>query len=200
MNMKVNRTGFTLVELLVVIGIIAVLASILLPAINKAMLRADEAKAKAEAQSIMAAWKSYYNEYGRWLVVSGNRFLRYYVPQNAGERGMSPESTGILMTGFVMTNLMYPDASAGGGLNSHPACTNYNPKRISFLEYRSDSINTNGDFVDPWDHVFKFMLDLNNDGKVERGSTMVTTVYDSVIVWSTGRDGIESSDDIKSWE
>ena len=79
----------------------------------------------------------------------------------------------------------------------------YNAKREVFLTFRADLVNTNGDMVDPWDKPYKVMFDVNRDGKVDRpalGSLLATSVYDSVISWSTGPDGVESADDVNSWQ
>src|SRR5687768_589345 len=51
--------GFTLVELLVVIGIIALLISMLLPALNKARLAANRVTCMARMQQVGMALQSY---------------------------------------------------------------------------------------------------------------------------------------------
>src|ERR1039458_934824 len=63
-----KRRAFTLVELLVVIGIIALLISILLPALGKARDKAMLIKCLSNEKQIYLANLLYANDYKGWVV------------------------------------------------------------------------------------------------------------------------------------
>ena len=69
-----GRGGFTLVEMMVVIVIIAILAGLLLPAINSARIRANEAKVTVEIKGLESAIAAFKAKYG---VEPPSRFSLY---------------------------------------------------------------------------------------------------------------------------
>lgn len=54
-----NRQGFTLIEVLVVVGIIAVLAALLLPALAQAKAKAQEIQCASNLKQLSLAWELY---------------------------------------------------------------------------------------------------------------------------------------------
>lgn len=58
---------FTLIELLIVIAIIAILASMLLPALNKARNIAQSAKCKGNLRQLHLIWTCYMDSYNGWM-------------------------------------------------------------------------------------------------------------------------------------
>ena len=62
------RRGFTLVELLVVVAIIAVLIALLMPALGKAKRAAATAACGSNMRQIGLGWTMYQSEYDGWIV------------------------------------------------------------------------------------------------------------------------------------
>ena len=61
-----KRSGFSLIELMVVVAIIAFLAMIAVPNFNRFLAKAKRAEAYMNLSSIYAAEKSYYAEHGKY--------------------------------------------------------------------------------------------------------------------------------------
>ena len=115
-----SQTGFTLVELLVVISIIGLLAGLMSVAIPKAMEGGKKAKAKGELNSIVAAVKAYKQEYGRWPGTNSSSDT-YFEDEDS--------KSLLAALGGVSTNSIAP-----------------NPKGVRFLEGASSE----GIMLDPW--------------------------------------------------
>lgn len=67
--------GFTLVELLVVISIIGILASIALVAFTSAQFRSRDAQRKSNLKEVSSALELFYSDYGKYPSSSGGQIL-----------------------------------------------------------------------------------------------------------------------------
>jgi type IV pilus assembly protein PilA len=88
---RTSQGGFSLVELMVVVAIIGVLASIAVPAVNKYIAKARQSEAKTNLSSLYTSEKAFYAEYTafdpRFAAVgySPEGQLRYNVGFAAGQ-------------------------------------------------------------------------------------------------------------------
>ena len=63
-KLKINKLGFTLVELLVVIAIIAILSVVSLASFTRVQIKARDTQRKSDLTAISKALMMYYNDYG----------------------------------------------------------------------------------------------------------------------------------------
>jgi prepilin-type N-terminal cleavage/methylation domain-containing protein len=131
-----SQTGFTLVELLVVISIVGLLAGLMSVAIPKAMEGGKKAKAKGELNAIVAAVKAYKQEYGRW-------------PGSAtatGDTTFQDTDSKSLLSALSGTNNTLVE----------------NPKSVRLLEGSS----TDGTMKDPWGTQYLVIVDTDESNSM----------------------------------
>lgn len=98
-----KQAGFSLVELMVVVAIIGILASIAIPSVNKYMAKARQSEAKTNLASLYTAEKAFFAEYNAY----DSRFFAV---------GFSPEGGVRYNVGFTASVV----APAGSGFNVTP--------------------------------------------------------------------------------
>lgn len=77
-KIQIWELPFTLIELLIVIAIMAILASLLLPSLQKAKEAGRRISCIGNFKSVSYGINSYSDEYNDWIIFMGNSFKPYY--------------------------------------------------------------------------------------------------------------------------
>ncbi|MFA9478835.1 prepilin-type N-terminal cleavage/methylation domain-containing protein [Phycisphaerales bacterium AB-hyl4] len=141
-NKNQCRRGFTLIELLVVITIIALMISLLLPALNSARSTAQLMKSSSNQRQIMLALTMYTQDYGRLpygyqdedlnalpgTFAAWTRVITYFGYVSSDEVFFSPATDyGFSYNRDPSEQVYSPWAYPSYGVNSQGAMPQYNP-------------------------------------------------------------------------
>ncbi|CAN5636582.1 hypothetical protein BH09PLA1_BH09PLA1_17690 [soil metagenome] len=137
-----SRCAFTLVELLVVIGIIAVLVSVLLPALGKAKQRALTISCQSNLRQIYIAARSYAAE-NKDSLPFGMIFNKQVTTGNTAGRPADAGSSGYITWFGSLDRYMTKGAVDAVPLNGNSLYYDGSTKRIFSPAFRCPSVEAN---------------------------------------------------------
>ena len=198
------KRGFTLVEMLIVIGIIAILTGAAMTGFRGAVEKAQAAKCQELVHNVSTALVKVFQDNGSWpsRIISAGQGSGEMTAEIGGElarrkalslnyRLVENEETGekvYKLVGLDQCGVVSPWAAevikrkaANGNVSLHEPVPGGGTIR---------------------DHVLRFSIDDDEDGlvKVSYEGGKSVTVRASAAVWCCGRDGkFGTRDDIKSW-
>jgi prepilin-type N-terminal cleavage/methylation domain-containing protein/prepilin-type processing-associated H-X9-DG protein len=179
--------GFTLVELLVVIGIIAILIGLLLPALQKARMQSQLISCQSNIRQIVTATQMYLND-NQSTFPNGRNFtweIQSYYPKLDPATNVSPNTNppNDYMQDFLSSYLHYIIANTG----------NPNSAGAVNLVWRCPSLSP-GNYPEPWmdsptatDYRFNLFYACGYKARRVTSSSLAMLYYDEIWPdWTTG--------------
>jgi prepilin-type N-terminal cleavage/methylation domain-containing protein len=172
--------GFTLVEMLVVITIIAILASITVPFVSRAMTKSKVATARTDMINLKGAIQSYHNDYSRFPMARGadpnpkGGDLTFSLPIGEKQADGSPydayiQSKPLIQKAPPNSELMSIVLALDSGANKNHG---RNPKKNIYLtpnttkDLGAPGLGPDGIFRDPFGNPYVITVDYNGDNQV----------------------------------
>jgi prepilin-type N-terminal cleavage/methylation domain-containing protein len=156
-----RRSAFTLVEMLVVIAIIVILASILIPAILRARVKAKVAIAKTEMAELAGAIKTYHNDHSRWPVPKG------YPANTFGDVsfGYKNNVNGKPYFNNTLMKILMAEPLPNQTIAQNKKGSYLTPKDSDDPEFEGlPGLSKSRRYHDPFGNEYKVSLDFNGDG------------------------------------
>ena len=170
--------GFTLVEMLVVVAIIAILVTITVPFVSRAMTKSKVATARTDMINLKGAVQSYQNDYSRFPSARGaapnlkGGDLTFHLPIGRKHADGAPQDAGDWPdppvtpdNNVVMAILMATDYGANKNHGRNPKKTTYLTPNTADDKF-SAGVGPDGVFRDPFGNPYVISVDLAGDENV----------------------------------
>jgi prepilin-type N-terminal cleavage/methylation domain-containing protein len=164
-----SKEAFTLIELLTVITVIGILASLLFPGIRSARLAANKARTRVQFNQWAVAIEGFRSEYG------------YYPALHSANLVNPPSQSSDPATLHLFHDILSARRRDNSALPAYTTATNnqfpeiQNRRLISFHSFRDADFTTDNLLRDASDHTeIAVLVDRNLDGIIKSGSDFTT--------------------------
>ena len=213
-----NKSRFTLVELLVVIGIIGILSGLILGGISLSKQKTRVTQARTDMSNLKTAFSSLERDYGRMVAKNGSNY------ELGGSSGVSRPATngcitieGTVSNGNASNDYCNVIAELSDPGNS-ALTPSLNRRRKRYLDPRTEydpsigpteSDNPKHTWLDPWGNPYRIRINVDASERIPDPSGVQNNLSGSIIIWSLGPDGEGSDtnadaevnkDNIPSWK
>ena len=201
--------GFTLVEMLVIIGIIGLLAGALVPTVSHLRRAAKRARAQGAVTSAKVALNAYLQSEREWNGLFGLDSSAQVAVSDVAD-GIDYDIAKILSDAKLLDLVVPDDPATSTSLDRFGFLDEWGRFQLRRNTGISSDSDTGSDGVKIRDHRLQFRLDTDYDGYIDagEGSPLGLRFRASVIVWSRGPDGKDDfdsnggrypDDDLISW-
>ena len=194
-----KKRYFTLVELLVVVGIVVILAGLVLPAVIGGAQQGRITQAKSDMKSIQMALAQMDQTYGRILKQTGSDYL-FSTGEDDSNKGapLTISDGSVTISGESDYNSLIAELTVNGRYTSGNLYYRHNPRKVRFLDPKGN-FDTTQDFDqgenkdnlwrDPWGNRYVIIINVDGSEQIVRPDDNNKRIMGKTAVYSYGPNG-----------